>query len=50
MLQKVSGPAEVISELISYCLDCIKGLHSKNEHLQKENERLQSDLDDVQEQ
>ncbi|XP_033019678.1 DNA repair protein XRCC4 isoform X3 [Lacerta agilis] len=50
MLQKVSGPAEVISELISYCLDCIKGLYSKNEHLQKENERLQSDLDDVQEQ
>ncbi|XP_061477908.1 DNA repair protein XRCC4 isoform X2 [Rhineura floridana] len=50
MVQKVSGPAEVIRDLISYCLDCIIELHAKNEHLQKENERLLSDLDDVQEQ
>ncbi|XP_019387867.1 PREDICTED: DNA repair protein XRCC4 [Crocodylus porosus] len=47
-LQKVSAPAEVIQELISYCLDCIARLHAKNEHLQKENERLQSDWNDVQ--
>ncbi|XP_019372472.1 PREDICTED: DNA repair protein XRCC4 [Gavialis gangeticus] len=47
-LQKVSAPAEVIQELISYCLDCIARLHAKNEHLQKENERLRSDWNDVQ--
>ncbi|XP_062984693.1 DNA repair protein XRCC4 [Elgaria multicarinata webbii] len=49
-LQKVSSPAEVISELISYCLECMVGLHAKNEQLQKENERHLSDLNDTQEQ
>ncbi|XP_053152209.1 DNA repair protein XRCC4 isoform X2 [Hemicordylus capensis] len=47
-LQKVSSPAEVIKELISYCLDSVAQLQAKNEHLQKENERLLSDLDDIQ--
>ncbi|KAH0628069.1 hypothetical protein JD844_008757, partial [Phrynosoma platyrhinos] len=47
-LQRVSVPAEVISKLISYCLDCIIGLHDKNEHLQRENEILLNDLTDVQ--
>uniref|UniRef100_A0A8D0BHA5 DNA repair protein XRCC4 n=1 Tax=Salvator merianae TaxID=96440 RepID=A0A8D0BHA5_SALMN len=50
ILQKVSGPTEVISELISYCLDCVAELRDKNEHLQKENERLLNDLEDIQEQ
>ncbi|XP_063151523.1 DNA repair protein XRCC4 isoform X1 [Candoia aspera] len=50
ILQRVTDPPEVIRELISYCLDCIKELHAKNDHLQKENERLLSDLDDMQEQ
>ncbi|XP_054042488.1 DNA repair protein XRCC4 isoform X1 [Rissa tridactyla] len=46
-LQKVSSPAEVIKELIGYCLDCLGRLQAKNEHLQKENERLFSDWSDV---
>ncbi|XP_077203644.1 DNA repair protein XRCC4 isoform X2 [Paroedura picta] len=49
-LQKVSSPAETIREMISYCLDSIMGLQTKNEELQKENERLLSDVDDLQEQ
>ncbi|XP_066472537.1 DNA repair protein XRCC4 [Tiliqua scincoides] len=47
-LQKVSRPSEAIRELISYCLDCIVELHDKNGHLQKENDRLLSDLEDMQ--
>ncbi|KAM9139054.1 DNA repair protein XRCC4 isoform 2-T7 [Pangshura tecta] len=47
-LQKVSSPTEVIKELICHCLDCIAELHAKKEHLQKENERLLSDWNDVQ--
>ncbi|XP_031465392.1 DNA repair protein XRCC4 [Phasianus colchicus] len=46
-LQKVSHPADVVKELIGYCLDCLGGLQVKNEHLQKENERLFCDLSDV---
>ncbi|XP_072215258.1 DNA repair protein XRCC4 isoform X2 [Excalfactoria chinensis] len=46
-LQKVSRPADVVKELIGYCLDCLGGLQVKNEHLQKENERLFCDLSDV---
>ncbi|NWS74802.1 XRCC4 protein, partial [Crotophaga sulcirostris] len=46
-LQKVSSPAEVLRELIGYCLDCLGKLQAKNEHLQKENERLFSDWSDV---
>ncbi|KAM9262479.1 DNA repair protein XRCC4 [Morus bassanus] len=46
-LQKVSSPAEVVKELICYCLDCLGRLQVKNEHLQKENERLFSDWSDV---
>ncbi|XP_060617716.2 DNA repair protein XRCC4 [Anolis sagrei] len=47
-LQRIPSPTEVISKLISYCLDFIVGLHAKNEHLQKENEILLNDLNDVQ--
>uniref|UniRef100_A0A8C2SMT5 X-ray repair cross complementing 4 n=1 Tax=Coturnix japonica TaxID=93934 RepID=A0A8C2SMT5_COTJA len=43
-LQKVSCPADVVKELIGYCLDCLGGLQVKNKHLQKENERLFCDL------
>ncbi|XP_010006700.1 PREDICTED: DNA repair protein XRCC4 [Chaetura pelagica] len=46
-LQKVSSPAEVVKDLIGYCLDCMGRLQAKNEHLQKENERLLSDWSDV---
>ncbi|XP_053911351.1 DNA repair protein XRCC4 isoform X7 [Cuculus canorus] len=46
-LQKVSSPADVVKDLIGYCLDCLGKLQAKNEHLQKENERLFSDWSDV---
>ncbi|KFQ09275.1 DNA repair protein XRCC4, partial [Leptosomus discolor] len=46
-LQNVSSPAEVVRELIGYCLDCLGRLQAKTEHLQKENERLVSDWSDV---
>ncbi|XP_005996715.1 DNA repair protein XRCC4 isoform X2 [Latimeria chalumnae] len=39
----VSNPTEVIKELINYGLDCTAEERARNEHLQKENERLQSD-------
>uniref|UniRef100_A0A4X1TA34 DNA repair protein XRCC4 n=1 Tax=Sus scrofa TaxID=9823 RepID=A0A4X1TA34_PIG len=48
-LEKVANPAEVIRELICYCLDTISEKQAKNEHLQKENERLLRDWNDVQE-
>uniref|UniRef100_H0WZS2 DNA repair protein XRCC4 n=1 Tax=Otolemur garnettii TaxID=30611 RepID=H0WZS2_OTOGA len=47
-LEKVASPAEVIRELICYCLDTIAESQAKNEHLQKENERLLRDWNDVQ--
>ncbi|KAL0607539.1 DNA repair protein XRCC4, partial [Plecturocebus cupreus] len=47
-LEKVENPAEVIRELICYCLDTITENQAKNEHLQKENERLLRDWNDVQ--
>ncbi|NXE07781.1 XRCC4 protein, partial [Lophotis ruficrista] len=46
-LQKVSSPAEAVKELIGYSLDCLRRLQEKNEHLQKENERLSSDWSDM---
>ncbi|NXQ93135.1 XRCC4 protein, partial [Sagittarius serpentarius] len=46
-LQKVLSPAEVVKELIGYCLDCLGILQAKNEHLQKENERLFSAWSDM---
>ncbi|KFQ30800.1 DNA repair protein XRCC4, partial [Merops nubicus] len=46
-LQKVSSPAEVVKELIGYCLDCLGRLKARNEHLQKENERLFSNWSDM---
>ncbi|XP_032851384.1 DNA repair protein XRCC4 [Tyto alba] len=46
-LQEVSSPAEVVKELIGYCLDSLERLQEKNEHLQKENERLFSNWSDV---
>ncbi|XP_059949102.1 DNA repair protein XRCC4 isoform X4 [Mesoplodon densirostris] len=47
-LQKVANPAEVIRELICHCLDTTAENQAKNEHLQKENERLLRDWNDVQ--
>ncbi|XP_006913258.1 DNA repair protein XRCC4 isoform X1 [Pteropus alecto] len=47
-LEKVASPAEVIRELICDCLDTITENQAKNEHLQKENERLLRDWNDVQ--
>ncbi|KAL1783760.1 versican core protein isoform X1 [Sigmodon hispidus] len=47
-LDKVPNSTEVIRELISYCLDTIAEKQAKNEHLQKENERLLRDWTDVQ--
>lgn len=47
-LDKVTSPAEVIRELICYCLDTIAEKQAKNEYLQKENERLLRDWTDVQ--
>ncbi|XP_008101212.2 DNA repair protein XRCC4 isoform X1 [Anolis carolinensis] len=49
-LQRIPSPSEVISKLISCCLDFIVGLHAKNEHLQRENEILLNDLNEVQDQ
>ncbi|XP_059772695.1 DNA repair protein XRCC4 isoform X4 [Balaenoptera ricei] len=47
-LEKVANPAEVIRELICHCLDTIAENQAKNEHLQKENERLLRNWNDVQ--
>ncbi|XP_037386334.2 DNA repair protein XRCC4 isoform X2 [Talpa occidentalis] len=47
-LEKVANPAEVIRKLICDCLDNITENQAKNEHLQKENERLLRDWNDVQ--
>uniref|UniRef100_K9IJD6 DNA repair protein XRCC4 n=1 Tax=Desmodus rotundus TaxID=9430 RepID=K9IJD6_DESRO len=47
-LEKVASPAEVIRELICDCLDTIAENRARNEHLQKENERLLRDWNDVQ--
>uniref|UniRef100_A0A8C0ZTC0 DNA repair protein XRCC4 n=1 Tax=Castor canadensis TaxID=51338 RepID=A0A8C0ZTC0_CASCN len=47
-LEKVASPAEVIRELICYCLDTVTEHQAKNEHLQKENERLLRDWKDAQ--
>nr|XP_025722520.1 DNA repair protein XRCC4 isoform X3 [Callorhinus ursinus] len=47
-LEKVASPAEVIRKLICDCLDTITENQAKNEHLQKENERLLRDWNDVQ--
>ncbi|KAM5298894.1 DNA repair protein XRCC4 [Ctenodactylus gundi] len=48
-LEKVASPAEVIRELLCYCLDSIAENQAKTEHLQKQNERLLRDWSDVQE-
>ncbi|XP_034512355.1 DNA repair protein XRCC4 isoform X3 [Ailuropoda melanoleuca] len=47
-LEKVASPASVIRKLICDCLDTITENQAKNEHLQKENERLLRDWNDVQ--
>lgn len=47
-LEKVTSPGEVIRKLICDCLDTIAENQAKNEHLQKENERLLRDWNDVQ--
>ncbi|XP_063036897.1 DNA repair protein XRCC4 isoform X2 [Melospiza melodia melodia] len=41
-LQEVPNPAEVIKELIGYCLDSLGKLQAKTEHLQRQNEGLLS--------
>ncbi|RMC01225.1 hypothetical protein DUI87_22174 [Hirundo rustica rustica] len=46
-LQEVPSPAEVIKELIGYCLDSLGKLQAKTEHLQRENERLFSNWSNV---
>lgn len=48
-LEKVANPAEVIREIICYCLDSIAENKAKNEHLQEAHERLLRDWNDVQE-
>lgn len=47
-LEKVANPAEVIRELICYCLDNIAENQGKNEHLRRENARLLRAWSDVQ--
>lgn len=47
-LEKVANPAEVIRKLICDCLDTTAENQAKNEHLQRENERLLRDWNDVQ--
>uniref|UniRef100_A0A5F9CK71 DNA repair protein XRCC4 n=1 Tax=Oryctolagus cuniculus TaxID=9986 RepID=A0A5F9CK71_RABIT len=47
-LEKVASPAEIIRELICYCLDAIAETQAKHEHLQKENARLLRDWNDIQ--
>ncbi|XP_069820744.1 DNA repair protein XRCC4 [Dendropsophus ebraccatus] len=42
-LRNAPDPVGIIKELINYCLNCATELHSKNEHLLKENERLRKD-------
>lgn len=46
-LQEVPNPAEVIKDLIGYCLDSLGKLQAKTEHLQRENERLFSNWSEV---
>ncbi|XP_056394920.1 DNA repair protein XRCC4 isoform X3 [Hyla sarda] len=46
-LTNASDPAEIIKEFINYCLNCATELHSRNEYLLKENERLRQDWDDM---
>ncbi|XP_075397364.1 DNA repair protein XRCC4 [Tenrec ecaudatus] len=47
-LEKVASPAEVIRELLCDCLDTIAENQAKTQHLQKENERLLRDWNDIQ--
>ncbi|NXQ51801.1 XRCC4 protein, partial [Anthoscopus minutus] len=46
-LQEVPGPAEVVKELIGYCLDSLGKLQAKTERLQRENEKLFSNWSDA---
>ncbi|XP_051662731.1 DNA repair protein XRCC4 isoform X1 [Manacus candei] len=46
-LQEVPSPAKVVKELVGYCLDSLGKLQAKNEHLQRENERLFSNWSDA---
>ncbi|XP_053557442.1 DNA repair protein XRCC4 isoform X2 [Bombina bombina] len=48
-VRNVNNPAEVINELIEHCLNCATELQINNEHLQKENERLRCDWNDMHE-
>ncbi|XP_040197613.1 DNA repair protein XRCC4 [Rana temporaria] len=49
-LKVIKEPVEIIKELITHCLNTATELHSRNEYLQKENERLRRDWVDMQEQ
>ncbi|KAG9488036.1 hypothetical protein GDO78_007697 [Eleutherodactylus coqui] len=48
-LRNAPDPAGIIREIINYCLNCATELHSRNEHLLKENERLRQDWNDMHE-
>ncbi|NXG05852.1 XRCC4 protein, partial [Sakesphorus luctuosus] len=48
-LPEVPSPAEAVKELIGYCLDSLGKLQARNEHLQRENERLFSNWHDTEE-
>ncbi|KAJ7424575.1 DNA repair protein XRCC4 [Willisornis vidua] len=48
-LSEVPSPAEAVKELIGYCLDSLGKLQARNEHLQRENERLFSNWHDTEE-
>lgn len=49
-LGNAPDPAGIVKELINYCLNSATELHSRNEHLLKENERLRQDWKDMHEQ
>ncbi|XP_058720080.1 DNA repair protein XRCC4 [Poecile atricapillus] len=46
-LQEVPRPADVVKELLGYCLDSLGKLRAKTEHLQRENEKLLSNSSDA---
>lgn len=47
-LRNVPNPVGVVTDLISYCLNDSAALRDQNEHLQRENNRLLSDWNDMQ--
>ncbi|XP_078539378.1 DNA repair protein XRCC4 [Lissotriton helveticus] len=47
-LRNVPNPVRFVTDLISYCLNDSAALREQNEHLQRENNRLLSDWNDMQ--